>query len=188
MPLIYRGSWDEAEWAVWKIAESEEQLWDLSRLSAEEAAHIGQITHERRRKESLAARAARAMLSSSGFYSLSHSYPWAAAISAPYPVAIDIERLRPFPAGVCEYFMHPSEKERFMNENISIWKVWCSKEVAYKILSSKFDSLSFRHDLLFLGERVVSMKSGGSCEIGLAFFHGEGWLMAVGRVESPEKS
>jgi phosphopantetheinyl transferase len=66
--------------------------------------------------ESLAARAALNALQLAcidPFISLSHSFPWAAAATAPHPIAIDIETRRPFPEKVPDYFTQKPEQELY---------------------------------------------------------------------------
>lgn len=180
MPLRYIGTWGKAQWAVWEITEPESALWRSLALSPAESAYLTSIRHERRRQESLAARVARTHLPPLGYNSLSHSYPWAAAATAPYPVAIDIERLRAFPLPVQDYFVHPIDREALESTHFTYWHIWCAKEVAYKLLCNRFDNISFRRDLRFGGSWVAFEREAMQVRIDLHFEKSEEWLLALG--------
>jgi len=180
MPLKYTGWWESVSWAVWKIEEEEGELWRKAELSPVEAAYLTTITHPRRRVESLAARAARKGLPSVGYTSLAHSYPWAAAATAPFAVGIDLERQRPFPQAVVAYFMQEAERERLEAEGLTYWHFWCAKELAYKLLCTEFDAVSFRRELFFDGQAVVFRRGEVGRRIRVGFVEGEGWLLGLG--------
>ncbi|MCS7189742.1 MAG: hypothetical protein RMJ66_03445 [Bacteroidia bacterium] len=180
MPLIYRARWNAAEWGVWEILESESELWKSASLSTNEERYVRRIAHPRRRLEALAARVLRDFLEGGAHFSLSHSFPWAAAIRAPHPVAIDIERLRVFPA-VEVYFMNNADFELVSIENFTKWHVWCAKEVAYKLLCSRYDNLSFKREFSFLGEVVEFRRGNDFHRIQVSFEEKEEWLVAIGR-------
>ncbi|MCS6790307.1 MAG: 4'-phosphopantetheinyl transferase superfamily protein [Bacteroidia bacterium] len=180
MPLIYRGEGNAGCWAVWKITESEAELWKEAKLSSEEATRVRRIVHERRRLESLAARAARARLNPFPHFSLSHSNPWAAAATSPHPIAIDIERLRPFPPAVWHYFTQESERQREDPPSFTKWHFWCAKELSYKLLCQEFDKISFRRELSVWKDRVEFRRGEIYREIALFFVETQDWLLAVG--------
>jgi len=180
MPLKYTGQWEGVAWAVWKIEEEEGELWRKAELSPAEEAYLATIAHPRRRVESLAARAARKGLPSAGYASLAHSYPWAAAATAPFAVGIDLERHRPFPKAVAPYFMQEAEKQHLESQGLTHWHFWCAKELAYKLLCTEFDAVSFRRELLFDGESVVFRRREVVRRIRVGFVEGEGWLLGLG--------
>ncbi|MCX7764742.1 MAG: 4'-phosphopantetheinyl transferase superfamily protein [Bacteroidia bacterium] len=181
MPLRYAGQWEAIHWAVWKIEETEEELWRSASLDLSEQRTIQAIRHPRRRLESLAARAARRTLPSQEGFSLSHSFPWAAAATAPHPVGIDIERLRPFPLSVWLYFTEESERQDAINENLTHWHFWCAKELSYKILCQKYDKISFRKELRVRGEVVEFLRGSQQHLIRVHFVSTEEWLLGIGR-------
>ena len=183
MPLIYTFSAGAAQIAVWKVEESESELWKTIPYSTADAEYLRRISHPRRRLESLAARAALNALPQARiqpFLSLSHSFPWAAAATAPHPIAIDIEKQRPFPEKVADYFTQKPEQEAFIHQQKTFWHAWCAKEVAYKLLCRDFDKVSFKKELWFDGEQVVFRRGVVVRRIGLFFVEGEEWLLAVG--------
>lgn len=180
MPLRYTGECEGVHWAVWEIVEDESDLWKAAALSPEEADRLASIKHPRRRIESLAARAARRALPARDFSSLSHSYPWAAAAVAPFPVGIDLERWRPFPPAVWDYFTQESDRELFLSSNFTEWHFWCAKELSYKILHSKYDSISFRRELRFLGDLVEFRRAGHRQHIQIRFVRMPEWLLGIG--------
>lgn len=133
--------------------------------------------------ESLAARAALNALRLArvdSFISLSHSFPWAAAATAPYPIAIDIETQRPFPEKVPDYFTQKREQETFMSKKRTFWHAWCAKEASYKLLCREFDQVSFKRELWFDGEQVIFRRGSLERRVRLSFLEGEEWLLGVG--------
>ncbi|MCS6894972.1 MAG: 4'-phosphopantetheinyl transferase superfamily protein [Bacteroidia bacterium] len=183
MSLSYTGEWNGIAWAVWKIEESEEHLWKIANIPPEEEKYLQQISHQRRRLESIAARAARACLPPGSFFSLSHSFPWAAAATAPVRVGIDIERFRPFPAQIWSYFTQDFERQTFEHSNFTKWHFWCAKEVSFKILRSKYDNISFSRELVFDGERVIFKRGNEQRVVRLHFIQSPEWLMGLGIFE-----
>lgn len=165
---------------MWEIAENENELWKVASLAADEADYLSSISHPRRRLESLAARAARQSLPTQAFFSLSHSFPWAAAAVAPFPIGIDLERRRPFPPAVWHYFTHETERELLVHENFTEWHFWCAKELTYKILCSKYDRISFRRELRFLGELVEFHRGGCRERVRVSFIQASDWLLGIG--------
>ena len=183
MPLRYSFSAGGARIAVWKIEETESELWRTIPLSPADTDYLRRITHPRRRMESLAARAALNALQLARvdpFISLSHSFPWAAAATAPHPIAIDIETQRPFPEKVPDYFTQKPEQETFMSKKRTFWHAWCAKELSYKLLCREFDQVSFRKELWFDGEQVIFRRGSLERRVRLSFLEGEEWLLAVG--------
>ncbi|MEN2992758.1 MAG: hypothetical protein ABDH91_04310 [Bacteroidia bacterium] len=179
MPLRYREAYNEAFWAVWEITEREEVLWKKADLSPAEASRMRQITHARRRLEALAARAARTALPPLPNFSLSHSFPWAAAACASFPIALDLERKRPFPPHVWLYFTEYHERQILSPPYVTEWHFWCAKEAAYKLLSSEFDSISFCRDMFFTGKEIHFTRAGAQRRIRLIFRETSGWLLGV---------
>ncbi len=180
MGLIYKARLDQIHIHVWRIEEPEIWLWKNAELSPKEVDYLATIHHPRRRLESLAARCAKARLPVQPFTSLSHSYPWAAAANAPYPLGLDIERKRPFPAHVLNYFSQDAERKRISKLNMTEWHIWCAKEVSYKLLCSEFSSLSFKNELFFDGQELVFRRGAIVRKIHIVFLEQEDWLLAVG--------
>lgn len=165
---------------MWEIREQEEALRASVPLSGREQAYMDTITHPRRRLESLAARAALSHLPRLSYTSLTHSYPWAGAACAPFPVGIDLERWRLFPETVKTYFTNETDRQILHGSDFTYWHIWSAKEVAYKLLCSIFDELSFRKELFFHGECVRYQRKDESGEVPLSFWAGESWLLTVG--------
>jgi len=180
MPLRYTFSLGPIQVAVWKIEEDEADLWKNTPLSTADLEYLRRISHPRRRIESLAARAALAKLPPHPFHSLSHSFPWAAAATAPHPIAIDLETRRHFPEKVQNYFTQPAEQELFMSKNKTFWHAWCAKEVAYKLLCQEFSEMSFKREMYFDGDQVVFSRREVQRRIMLRFVETGEWLLAVG--------
>lgn len=183
MPLRYCLSRASAQIAVWKVEEGEDDMWKQVQLSTAEVQYLQRISHPRRRLESLAARAALTTLRthySYPFHSLSHSFPWAAAAIAPYPIAIDLEKNRPFPERVLSYFTKLSEQELITNKIITPWHVWCAKEVSYKLLCNEFSEVSFKRELVFDGKQVVFSRGQVKRYIRVDFIEEPEWLLAIG--------
>ncbi len=183
MGLRYTGEWEGVAWAVWEIEESETELWKIAGLSTSEIAKIRSITHPRRRLESLAARAARHHLPPLAHFSLSHSYPFAAAAVAPFPIGIDLERLRPFPPHVWSYFTQDIEKQMIKTSDLTEWHFWCAKELSYKLLCSKYDKISFRRELRLVGTHVQFERGTQLHLIKVHFIQTEAWMLGLGRFE-----
>ena len=171
---------------MWEISEGEEELWKAVSLSPAEAQYLQAIRHPRRRLQALAARAARQILPPAPFTSLSHSYPWAAALSAPHPAALDIETLRPFPTHVIPYFTSLAEKAALQKGDLTPWHIWCAKELTYKLLCAKFDELSFRRELRVQGDQVFFQRGDSQYSLQLHFVQEAEWILALGRLEPPE--
>ncbi|MCX8112304.1 MAG: 4'-phosphopantetheinyl transferase superfamily protein [Bacteroidia bacterium] len=183
MPLRYIGNWAGVNWAVWEIQESESDLWIRADLSTSDQLYVQSISHPRRRLEALAARVARKILPPAEYSCLTHSFPWAAAATAPFRVGIDIERRRPFPAHVWSYFTHTSEREWDKLSDFTEWHFWCAKELSYKILRSKYSNISFRNDLRFLGDRVEFLRAEHHHRIIVQFIQTEAWILGIGKLE-----
>lgn len=52
--------------------------------------------------------------------------------------------------------------------------------MAYKLLCTEFDALSFRRELHFDGEVVVFRRGAVERRIRVNFVEGEGWLLGLG--------
>lgn len=180
MGLIYKGQLDQIHIHVWQIAEPETWLWKNANLSTAEAAYLATIRHPRRRLESLAARCAREGLPSYPFTSLSHSYPWAAAASALFPIGLDLERKRPFPTHVLDYFSQEAERQSLSKHNLTEWHIWLAKEVAYKLLCANFRPISFKREFFFDGQVLTFQRGAILRKIRVAFLEQADWLLAVG--------
>lgn len=152
-------------------------------LSTSERERVLRIAHPRRRLESLAARAARYHLPARGYSSLSHSFPWAAAATAPFPIGIDLERLRPFPSQVWLYFTQEAEREMLSASDFTEWHFWCAKELSYKLLCPKYDKISFRRELRLTGTHVQFERGAQRHLIQVHFVQTEAWLLGLGKFE-----
>lgn len=183
MPLRYKGEWEGIPWAVWEIEEDEAELWKIADLSTDESEKIRSITHPRRRLESLAARAARHQLPALGCASLSHSFPFAAAAVSPLPIGIDLERLRPFPPQVWSYFTQEIERHMLQVQDLTEWHFWCAKELSYKLLRPKYDEISFRRELRFMGTHVQFERGAQRHLIRVHFIRTEAWILGLGRFD-----
>lgn len=70
--------------------------------------------------------------------SISHGHGRAAALVAPGPVGVDLERFRSLPEGGWRFFLNPKEREWLAGEPLGAYGeivVWALKEAAYKALS-----------------------------------------------------
>lgn len=156
-----------ASWALWKISESEEEL--LSKLdsvcfSREE---LAQIRVPQRKLEWLACRLALQSLltemegvqlqknergrpylqPSSGHVSLSHAYPFAAAVVHPRrAVGLDLEQPRQQLLRIKQKFLSPQE-QAWVGENVEkLCLCWTAKEALYKMNGEP--GLVFSRDIL----------------------------------------
>jgi len=67
------------------------------------------------------------------YFSISHSWPYIAAIIDPYQEAgIDIQTWHPNIQRIQHKFLSPQEQELFQNDPKLLTMAWCAKEAAYK--------------------------------------------------------
>ncbi len=137
---------DHALAAIWKIEEPEAFFAERTGLTPD-------IKNEKRRIEHLAGRFLLTHLEEDFplhhiardehdkprlpenrfFFSISHSWPYVAAVIDPYEEAgIDIQTWHKRIEGIQHKFLSAEEQELFMNDPKLITVAWCAKEAAYK--------------------------------------------------------
>lgn len=137
-------------WAVWRIQETEETLWQMYLSHGVEAEPALLKKKGAALQQSCAARLAVAELTplqgltwseegaprlASGFLSLSHTADWAAAAFHPNKrVGIDIEAPRAQLDRIAEKFSLPEERALFTPENKlhGLLGIWTAKEALFK--------------------------------------------------------
>jgi phosphopantetheinyl transferase (holo-ACP synthase) len=137
---------DHALAAIWKVEEPESFFKDVTGLEVD-------IKSEKRRIEHLAGRFLLKHLEedfplwnigkdehdkprvddNKFFFSISHSWPYVAAVIDPYEEAgIDIQTWHPNIQRIQHKFLSPEEQEMFQNDPQLLTLAWCAKEAAYK--------------------------------------------------------
>jgi 4'-phosphopantetheinyl transferase len=170
MAIAYRQRIDDdMEFALWKIEEKAEDLYNQLQLNNDEKAYVEQIGNGKRHLHWLGTRVLlRKMLITDEYIdckvdehgkpylvtlpyhiSLSHSFDYAAVmISKKHPVGIDIEQIKEKVERIAHKFMRPNELS-FINEAHKIphlYACWCAKEAVYKCNGEK--EVSFVDDIL----------------------------------------
>lgn len=161
MAIAYKKQIDEdTEFALWKIEEKAEDLYNQLQLNAHEKAYVEQLSHGKRHLHWLGTRVLlRKMLNTDEYIdcrvdehgkpylvdlpyhiSLSHSFDYAAVmISRNRPVGIDIEQIKEKVERIAHKFMRPAEMA-FINDQHKIpqlYVCWCAKEAVYKCYGQK---------------------------------------------------
>ncbi|HTD98628.1 MAG TPA: 4'-phosphopantetheinyl transferase superfamily protein [Mucilaginibacter sp.] len=160
---------DDTEFAVWKIEEKAEDLYNQLQLNDQEKAFVEQLSHGKRNLHWLGTRVLlRKMLQTDEYIdckvdehgkpylvelpyhiSLSHSFDYAAVmISKTRPVGIDIEQIKEKVERIAHKFMRPEEMA-FINDQHKIEQLyvcWCAKEAVYKCYGQK--EVSFADNIL----------------------------------------
>src|ERR1700744_973815 len=160
---------DDMEFALWKIEEKAEDLYNQLQLNNEEKAYVEQISNGKRHLHWLGTRVLlRKMLITNEYIdckvdehgkpylvtlpyhiSLSHSFDYAAVmISKRHQVGIDIEQVKSKVERIAHKFMRPEELA-FVNEQHKIeqlYACWCAKEAVYKCNGEK--EVSFVDNIL----------------------------------------
>lgn len=157
MPLLLQEKInDKASWALWNITEDENSLRAISELSPVEKKELEAVKKPNRRLEWLASRILVKQLA--GFHgaenpeiikdvcgkprlsgsekhiSLSHSYPYAAAIiHTEKETGIDIEKSREQLYKIRHKFLNPEEAACAGNNLDSLCVYWAAKEAIYKL-------------------------------------------------------
>src|SRR5476651_390660 len=156
MAIAFRLQVDEdTEFALWKIEEEAESLYNQLQLNDAEKAYVESIGNGKRHLHWLGTRVLlRTMLNTSEYIdcqvdehgkpylvnvpyhiSLSHSFDYAAVmISKTNPVGIDIEQVKEKVERIAHKFMRPEELA-FISEQKKIEQLyvcWCAKEAVYK--------------------------------------------------------
>ncbi len=151
---------DDTEFALWKIEENAEELYQQLQLDEEEKAFIQKLSNSKRYLHWLGTRVLlRKMLNTKEYIdckidahgkpylttipyhiSLSHSFDYAAVmISKNQPVGIDIEKIEQKVERIAHKFLRPEELA-FINPNDKInqlYACWCAKEAVYKCYGRK---------------------------------------------------
>lgn len=169
MAIAYRQRVDEdTEFALWKIEEQAEELYNQLQLNDHEKAFVEKISNGKRHLHWLGTRVLlRQMLNTREYIdcqvdehgkpylvtlpyhiSLSHSFDYAAVmISKKSPVGIDIEQVKEKVERIASRFLSPEELE-FINADQRIahlYACWCAKEAIYKCYGQK--EVSFMDDI-----------------------------------------
>lgn len=161
MAIAYRKQVDsDTEFALWKIEEKAEDLYNQLKLDEGEKAYVKLLSHGKRHLHWLGTRVLlRTMLNTSEYIdckvdahgkpylvslpyhiSLSHSFDYAAVmISKTQPVGIDIEQIKEKVERIAAKFLQPEEMA-FINDDHKIdqlYACWCAKEAVYKCYGQK---------------------------------------------------
>ncbi|MCU0439826.1 MAG: 4'-phosphopantetheinyl transferase superfamily protein [Raineya sp.] len=155
MPLYLHQKYpDNLEIAIWKVTETEDELYE--KLLENEKIEFGEFVHPKKRLEYLGARNLLACVAqNTGFsyegiskdetgkpflientieISISHCLPWVGVVLHPVKsVGIDIERPQEKLEKVAPRVFSESEIHFSKNNLDLITKIWCTKEVLYKI-------------------------------------------------------
>ncbi len=160
---------DDTEFALWKIEEGADELYNQLQLDDEEKAFVEQLSHGKRHLHWLGTRVLlRKMLKTEEYIdckvdahgkpylvdlpyhiSLSHSFDYAAVmISKTRPVGIDIEQIKEKVERIAPKFMR-AEELAFNKDDDKIQQLyvcWCAKEAVYKCYGQK--EVSFADNIL----------------------------------------
>lgn len=155
-------------WGIWEITETIEELYHLWSPNEHDTAYFLSISHEDRRKQTLASRAlvqyllhswkksywgiiknrqGKPLLAEHEYYvSVSHTEKYAAAILHKLcPVGIDIEPIKEKMQRVIPRVLS-QEEYTHANNSVEMYCIyWCAKEALYKLHSRK--NLSFREQI-----------------------------------------
>ncbi len=156
MAIAFRLQVDEdTEFALWKIEEEADSLYNQLQLNNTEKAYIESIGNGKRHLHWLGTRVLlRTMLNTSDYIdcqvddhgkpylvdmpyqiSLSHSFDYAAVmISKSKPVGIDIELISPKVERIAHKFLNKQELSTIKPEHRveQLYVAWCAKEAVYK--------------------------------------------------------
>jgi 4'-phosphopantetheinyl transferase len=185
MAIAYRHQIDDdTEFALWRIEEGADELYNQLQLDEDEKAFTKQLSKSKRYLHWLGTRVLlRKMLGTEEYIdckvdthgkpylvslpyhiSLSHSFDYAAVmISKTSPVGIDIEQVKQKVERIAHKFM--SDRERaFIEEKHKaeqLYVCWCAKEAIYKCYGQKevsfLDNISLQA-FAFEGHGVVDAK------------------------------
>jgi len=169
MAIAYRQRIDDdTEFALWKIEEQADELYQQLQLNSEEKAFIEGISNGKRHLHWLGTRVLlRKMLNTEEYIdcrvddhgkpylftlpyhiSLSHSFDYAAVmISRKSPVGIDVEQIKQKVERIAHKFMRPTELGFIdpQNKIEHLYVCWCVKEAVYKCYGQK--EVSFADDI-----------------------------------------
>lgn len=161
MGIAYRKKVDnDTEFALWKIEENADELYQQLQLHDDEKAFIQQLSNSKRYLHWLGTRVLlRKMLNTEEYIdckvdaygkpyltslpyhiSLSHSFDYAGVmISKNKPVGIDIEKIEQKVERIAHKFLRPDELDFIQPENKvnHLYACWCAKEAVYKCYGRK---------------------------------------------------
>jgi phosphopantetheinyl transferase len=170
MAIAYKKQIDNnTEFALWKIEEKADDLYNQLQLNDDEKAYVEKLSHGKRHLHWLGTRVLlRKMLDTDEYIdcrvdehgkpylvdlpyhiSLSHSFDYAAVmISKTTPVGIDVEQVKQKVERIAHKFMQPAEMA-FINPLHKVphlYVCWCAKEAIYKCYGQK--EVSFADNIL----------------------------------------
>lgn len=170
MAIAYKKQIDnDTEFALWKIEEQADDLYNQLQLNEQEKAYVEQLSHGKRHLHWLGTRVLlRKMLKTEEYIdcrvdehgkpylvdlsyhiSLSHSFDYAAVmISKTRPVGIDIEQVKEKVERIAHKFMQPDEMAFITDQHKiqQLYVCWCAKEAVYKCYGQK--EVSFADNIL----------------------------------------
>lgn len=186
MGIAFRKKVDnDTEFALWKIEENAEELYQQLQLDEGEKAFIQNLSNGKRYLHWLGTRVLlRKMLNTEEYIdcqvdahgkpyltsipyhiSLSHSFDYAAVmISKKKPVGIDIEKIEQKVERIAKKFMRPEEMAFIKPEHKieQLYACWCAKESVYKCYGKK--EVSFLNHI-FLRDFVCCQEGSVHAEI-----------------------
>jgi len=168
MPLEKLECQQERAWGLWKITEPEDTLLNFIK---EHESISSEITHPQKRLEFITGRIlAQIILEKLGrsfkgvtkddygkpFYksnsvhlSLSHSYPYVAALAdTQKSVGIDVEQIKSKLQRIAPRILHPLELDNAESNETKLCIYWCAKETLVKVYGKK--------DLIFSEHLIIS--------------------------------
>ncbi len=151
---------DDTEFAIWKIEERPDELYNQLQLNQHEKNFVEQLSHGKRYLHWLGTRVLlRKMLQTDEYIdcrvdahgkpylvdlpyhiSLSHSFEYAAVmISKTRPVGVDIEQIKEKVERIAHKFMRPEEMAFIYDQDKiqQLYVCWCAKEAVYKCFGQK---------------------------------------------------
>lgn len=161
MAIAYRQQVDtETEFAIWKIEEEADELYNQLQLNEAEQAYVEKLSKGKRNLHWLGTRVLlRKMLQTEQYIdcrvdnhgkpylvnmpyhiSLSHSFNFAAVmVSKNKPVGIDIEQIKDKVERIAHKFLSPAEMAALDSKNRvkELYVCWCAKEAVYKCYGQK---------------------------------------------------
>ena len=172
MAIAYRKQVDDdTEFALWRIEEEADTLYQQLHLNEQEKAYVEQLANGKRHLHWLSTRVLlRTMLDTNEYIdckidshgkpylvnlpyhiSLSHSFDYAAVmISKSRPVGIDIEQIKQKVERIAPKFLTPAERSTISADNKieHLYVCWCAKEAVYKCYGQK--EVSFLDNIALL--------------------------------------
>ena len=169
MAIAYKKQIDnDTEFALWKIEEQADDLYNQLQLNEHEKAFVEKLSHGKRHLHWLGTRVLlRKMLNTDEYIdckvdehgkpylvdlpyhiSLSHSFDYAAVmISKTRPVGIDIEQIKEKVERIAHKFMRPEEMAFIADQHKiqQLYACWCAKEAVYKCHGQK--EVSFANNI-----------------------------------------